>query len=674
MNLLRLPAFVIAILIGALPLAAAAEYCVRAGASGAGNGSDWNNAFPVLPTTLQRGATYYIADGAYTGRAFNTPASGTTPITIRKATAVAHGTGTGWMASLGDGQATFSSQIEFDSSYWEFDGQTGGGPGNWAANYGFKITSTDDAAAVLRMGYHAVANHITVRHVDLAGKGSVGSQGGSYGNDGVAIYGCANITAAYLWMHGIGRCPFFIDTADSVFDHLYVQSYFGSAGVHSEVASIWSFSGLDVGNITFSNSLFTHIASTGGLMFDNSSNPASHLFVYGNVFYKPAGAAWEQANGVIGGWTAGGAEMHNVWVYNNSFINVDQQTLSTFPNIASGCQARNNLFYNCDAPDFAKFPAHDHNHFINSGGAQGEADGTAAANGDPFVDFANLDFRLKAATATGASLGTPYAVDPYGIIRGGDGTWDRGAYEHVASGNTAPTIAAIADQTMGVNTGKTVTLTVGDAETAAGSLTVTATSANTTLVSNAHLVVTGTGGTRTLTITPTTGQTGSATITVTVVDGGGLSASDAFVLTVAGDTTAPATPAAPTVSGDGGSAPVLAGTTEAGALVTIRADGVVVATVTAGANGAWTWTVSGLAAGSHAITVSASDAAGNASAASPATTITVGGNGSGSGPSGNGASGGGCGLGSGLAALLALAFAAFPLARGNLLQRHRRAG
>jgi hypothetical protein len=40
-------------------------YCVRAGGSGAKNGSDWNNAFPSLPESLQRGATYYIADGNY---------------------------------------------------------------------------------------------------------------------------------------------------------------------------------------------------------------------------------------------------------------------------------------------------------------------------------------------------------------------------------------------------------------------------------------------------------------------------------------------------------------------------------------------------------------------------------------------------------------------------------
>ena len=297
----------------------------------------------------------------------------------------------------------------------------------------------------------------------------------------------------------------------------------------------------------------------------------------------------------------------------------------------------------------------------SSHGARTANVGTASINGgNPF--FANTttgDFHLGSGSVligAGVNLSAIFTTDRDGNPRPAGGAWDLGTYAYSGSANTPPTITDVSDQTTSVNTMKAVTVTVWDAQTAAGSLTVTATSANTTLVSNAHLVVTGTGGTRTLAITPTTGQTGSATITVTVMDGGSLSASDAFVLTVAPDTTAPATPAAPIVSGNGGNAPLLSGTTEAWASVTIRADGVVVATVTAGANGAWTWTVSGLAAGSHAITVSATDAAGNASAASPASTITVAplpGNGGGGGSS-EGANHR-CGLGSGMAALLALA-------------------
>jgi len=41
----------------------AANHYVRAGATGAGDGSDWENAYTQLPPNLVRGDTYYIADG-----------------------------------------------------------------------------------------------------------------------------------------------------------------------------------------------------------------------------------------------------------------------------------------------------------------------------------------------------------------------------------------------------------------------------------------------------------------------------------------------------------------------------------------------------------------------------------------------------------------------------------
>ena len=98
--------------------------------------------------------------------------------------------------------------------------------------------------------------------------------------------------------------------------------------------------------------------------------------------------------------------------------------------------------------------------------------------------------------------------------------------------NDAPTISDISDRTIARN-GNTgpLAFTVGDVETAAGSLTVSGSSNDTTLVPNANIVFGGSGASRTVTVTPATGQTGTATITVTVSDGQ-LTASDTFVLTV----------------------------------------------------------------------------------------------------------------------------------------------
>src|SRR5205807_7149865 len=67
--------------------AQAACHVVTTNGAGSRDGSTWNNAFAwPLPTTLVRGDSYYIATGNYTGGyRFNTPESGTTPITIKKA-------------------------------------------------------------------------------------------------------------------------------------------------------------------------------------------------------------------------------------------------------------------------------------------------------------------------------------------------------------------------------------------------------------------------------------------------------------------------------------------------------------------------------------------------------------------------------------------------------------
>ena len=83
-----------------------------------------------------------------------------------------------------------------------------------------------------------------------------------------------------------------------------------------------------------------------------------------------------------------------------------------------------------------------------------------------------------------------------------------------------------------------IAFTMGDAETAAGSLTVCGTSSNTTLVPNANIVFGGSGANRTVTVTPAANQAGTATITVTVSDGT-LTTVDTFLLTVTAVNDAP---------------------------------------------------------------------------------------------------------------------------------------
>jgi len=105
--------------------------------------------------------------------------------------------------------------------------------------------------------------------------------------------------------------------------------------------------------------------------------------------------------------------------------------------------------------------------------------------------------------------------------------------------NTPPTITAISAQVIAENTvGGPLTFYVGDAETAASSLVVTASSSDQTLVPNGNIVLGGAGGVRTVTVTPSAGLVGAATITLSVSDGSA-STNTSFLLTVETPTYSP---------------------------------------------------------------------------------------------------------------------------------------
>lgn len=126
-------------------------------------------------------------------------------------------------------------------------------------------------------------------------------------------------------------------------------------------------------------------------------------------------------------------------------------------------------------------------------------------------------------------------------------------FRQAVGGGTAPSISAVSNVTIAEDTASApIAFTVGDAETAAGSLVVTASSANTALVPNtsAALALGGGGANRTLVVTPSANQSGTASITVTVSDGTH-SASRTFTLTVTAVNDPPAivrSPAAATVA------------------------------------------------------------------------------------------------------------------------------
>ncbi|MCR9201254.1 MAG: DUF2341 domain-containing protein [Planctomycetaceae bacterium] len=103
-----------------------------------------------------------------------------------------------------------------------------------------------------------------------------------------------------------------------------------------------------------------------------------------------------------------------------------------------------------------------------------------------------------------------------------DGTASTTTSFHVSvtATNDPPAVDPVADQTTNEDTVfAPISLTVSDPDNAAGTLIVTAESSNHSVVRNSEIVVTGSGASRTISLTPRPDQSGSSVITVSVFDG-----------------------------------------------------------------------------------------------------------------------------------------------------------
>ncbi|MCK6472077.1 MAG: Ig-like domain-containing protein [Planctomycetes bacterium] len=165
------------------------------------------------------------------------------------------------------------------------------------------------------------------------------------------------------------------------------------------------------------------------------------------------------------------------------------------------------------------------------------SDGTRSAKTDSIGNYAIVGVPDGSYTLTPSLSG--YSFTPVTLAVTMAGADLTGKNFTGSNGNTPPTISNIADQTTSEDTAKSnIAFTVGDAETAAGSLAVSGSSGNTMLVPNTNITFGGSGANRTVTVMPAANQNGTATITVTVSDGI-QSASDSFVLTVTAVNDAP---------------------------------------------------------------------------------------------------------------------------------------
>ncbi len=245
----------------------------------------------------------------------------------------------------------------------------------------------------------------------------------------------------------------------------------------------------------------------------------SNMKVYNNVM------AWNGTTGIILWMALSGVDIKNNIIWQNGHYGV-----GCYEATGSGVVADHNLCY-----------ANSYGNYDWSGGGTSSLSytlGTTLSVDPGFVNGTSAGFDPHLASGSpcigaGLNLYSVFTTDLNGTARSSTGAWTLGAYVS-GSANTAPTISSIANQS--TTTGSSIgplAFTVGDAQTSAGSLTVSGSSSNPTLVPRANIVLGGSGSSRTATVTPASGQTGSAAITLTVSDGS-LSNSTSFTLAVNG--------------------------------------------------------------------------------------------------------------------------------------------
>ncbi len=420
------------------------------------NASQWNS---MSGSSFVRGTTYILASGTgYQGKTLSTLANGTQLITIK---------------SDGTGQVVFSGQINFTTSYWNFDGVTGGGASVVPAdinpsNYGFYITATNGPIQLTGLLTDITIKHTRFYTTDL-GAHAIYQLDANQGAKN-------NVTIGYSLFDGFNEV--IRNGADiwnnTVLEYSVILHSQGDAANHGNVINaMWR----DLVNMTIRYNVFKGSNGVGisGVVSANNANLNGTL-IYGNVFDSIPGSYLVGANS--------GYSIDNSTFYNNTVINSPDYYGYPILGRQTGTNnvARNNLYYlSSNTYPYGSAWTGGYEAWYSSASSAGT--NPYIATGDPFVNYAGMDYRLKANTSAGdTSIGTKYASDALGRPRT---TWTRGAFEYTGVvSNPVVTITKI---------GSTGTGTV----TSAGAINcgTTCTSPGTT------------GQTVTLTATPASGST-----------------------------------------------------------------------------------------------------------------------------------------------------------------------
>ena len=414
---------------------------------------------------LERGATYYFADGEYPSYVFDVTEEGDSVITIKKATIADHGTDIGWDNSYGDGQAVFQPLLIY-TGYWVIDGSHRDSKNS---GHGFKIVIPGDKEGIPENCIKVVGptistrvNNITIRYVEFTSAIGEYPQGKQYTvkNGYEHTNGGDNVYIGYCYFHHFtGTMQRTRQMTGFIVEHNYYDDNKNYPdGPHGDAIQLWGANATDESfpssNCVIRYNEFSDIEGTG---FINLAWGIDNIRIYGNVFN------FTKDNDKAGCWIAYiyKGKVGSVFIYNNTILNgnfvQDNKGYSTFyiaeSAIPQGKEQYNynNLWFNCRKAGVYGFESSGYHYISQStlSPAYPVENTTVQTDADPFADREGYDYRLAAETQ-GKVLTSEAWWDPQydsikdmnGATRGEDGVWDIGAFEFVDTIIPTPTPTA----------------------------------------------------------------------------------------------------------------------------------------------------------------------------------------------------------------------------------------
>lgn len=435
----------------------AACHVVTPNGSGSKTGADWNNAYAGLPSTLNRGDVYYLADGSYGSYTFTTGSSGTTTVEVRKAQSYDNCTSTGWnTGTMGSSQAVFASApqaFKINSSYFILNGngqQTGPGCGGTPStptsepatprDCGIRVDNSSCRSGAIGACNYAVhaalgaESHITLKYVEVVGNGNNISENALIGDT------ITNFTTNHVFGRNAG-CDFiqWVGPNQTIsYSYWWKTNTSGSDTCHPQYES---FDGT-TGNDTEYRNVYRDINGSAVISFtDPGSGVHSGLYLYDNVFWQTSGGAYTSTgldDGVVGVLQG---SLTNMMFVQNSLINLGGYATGWYG--ASSGQSgtiQNNIVYN--SPNFSLGNGNwteGNNSYLGTTpcARSGNSDVCSSSAPNPFVNWAGGNFNLASDNSDWTdrlALGSPYSTD----VSGNAFSTDRGAYQLTTSGPAVP--------------------------------------------------------------------------------------------------------------------------------------------------------------------------------------------------------------------------------------------